>query len=346
MTRRNQIPRSDRFGGSEVMRNLACRSAPREPARRMSHILGPVSALSLLTRLRFGRPEPSSPGRAPNVVRAGKLIHSPVSGVARCVCGGTRRHHPGPSRPSQRTAGLLGPPHTRLGSTSAARRRVHPPPGRPRARQPTVHRSPTRWAPTIWPVSSAHHPGKSRYVSSLQIPKAVCELAGHVRPDDAASPEETSAFWVHRNKERWAEAVRDERAQGVAVCDTDLLKLHYAWTFARAGLDATADAFTCLTLVRDALQRKALGIADLVARVVPSESVLRTHRSGDTTGTRRNFETHVHLAAPLKEWYEALNDVDPGRVVWKWPEEPLPGKRRERYDSELFDAWTDRLLTL
>lgn len=31
MTRRNQIPRSDRFGGSEVMRNLACRSAPREP---------------------------------------------------------------------------------------------------------------------------------------------------------------------------------------------------------------------------------------------------------------------------------------------------------------------------
>ncbi|MCX4400056.1 hypothetical protein OG887_43865 (plasmid) [Streptomyces sp. NBC_00053] len=189
--------------------------------------------------------------------------------------------------------------------------------------------------------------GKSRYVSSLQIPKAVCELAGHLRPDDAASPEETSAFWVRRNEERWAEAVHDEGAQGIAVCDTDPLKLHYAWTFARAGLDATADAFTFqLTLVRDSLQRKALGIADLVACVVPSESVLRTHRAGDTTRTRRNFETHVHLAAPLKEWYEALNDVDPGRVVWKWPEEPLPGKRRERYDLDLFDAWIDRLPTL
>ncbi|MGY3061425.1 hypothetical protein ACVWZD_005670 [Streptomyces sp. TE3672] len=145
---------------------------------------------------------------------------------------------------------------------------------------------------------------------------------------------------MHRNKERWAEAVRDERAQGVAVCDTGPLKLHYAWTFVRAGLDATADAFTRLTLVRDSLQRKALGIADLVACVVPSESALRTHRSGDTTGTCRNFETHVHLAALLKEWYEALNDVDPGRVVWKWPEEPLLGKRRERYGLDLFDAWT------
>lgn len=122
------------------MRNLARRSAPREPARRLSHILGPVSVLGLLTRLRVGRPEPSFPGRAPNVVRAGKPIHSPVSGVARCVCGGTRRHHPGPSRPSQRTAGLLDPPHIPLGPTPAARRCVHPPPGRRRARQPTVHR--------------------------------------------------------------------------------------------------------------------------------------------------------------------------------------------------------------
>ncbi|WP_326769810.1 hypothetical protein OG978_39375 [Streptomyces sp. NBC_01591] len=186
--------------------------------------------------------------------------------------------------------------------------------------------------------------GKSRYVSSLQLPKVVRELAGHLRPDDAASLEETSRFWVRRNEERWAEAVHDESAQGIAVCDTDPLKLHYAWTLARAGLDATADAFTCqLTLVRDSLQRKALGIADLVACAVPSELVLRTHRAGDVTRTRRNFEAHVRLAAPLKEWYEALNDVDPGRVVWKWPEEPLSGKGRKRYDLDLFDAWMDRL---
>ncbi|MCT2548088.1 hypothetical protein [Streptomyces atratus] len=189
--------------------------------------------------------------------------------------------------------------------------------------------------------------GKSRYVGSLQIPKVVCELDGHLRPDDAASLEETSRFWVRRNEERWAEAVHDERAQRIAVCDTDPLKLHYAWTLARAGMDAKADAFTCqLTLIRDSLKRKTLGIADLVACVVPSESVLRTHRAGDTTRTRRNFERHVLLAVPLKEWYEALNGVDPGRVVWEWPEEPLSGKRRERYDLDLFDAWMDRLPTV
>lgn len=139
--------------------------------------------------------------------------------------------------------------------------------------------------------------GKSRYVRSLGLPGIVGELAGHLRPDDAASLEEQSRFWVRHNEDRWAQALGGEGEHGLAVCDTDPLKLHYAWTLARAGVDTTADAFSHqLTLVRDSLRRQALGIADLIACVVPPESVLRIRRLGDTTRARRNFETHVRLA--------------------------------------------------
>lgn len=186
--------------------------------------------------------------------------------------------------------------------------------------------------------------GKSHYVNALRTPRVVPELPGHVRPDSTASPEEVSRFWVRRNEERWAEALGDERAHGLAVCDSDPLKLHYAWTLARAGLDPTADAYASqLGCVRRSLAGRRLGIADLVACVVPPEPVLRAHRDGDPTRRRRNFETHVRLAGPLGEWYEALNAVDPGRVVRAWPAEPLPRAQRARYDLDLFDAWMDRL---
>ncbi|WP_030687317.1 hypothetical protein [Streptomyces sp. NRRL B-1347] len=189
--------------------------------------------------------------------------------------------------------------------------------------------------------------GKSRYVSSLRTPGVVEELPGYLQPDSTASLEEVSRFWVCRNEERWAEAVQSETMQGIAVCDTDPLKLHYAWTLARAGLVSAADTYSCqLRWVRDSLRRRALGIADLVACVVPSESTLRARRADDVARQRRNFEKHVRLALPLREWYGALNDVDPGRVVWEWPEELPPSEARARYDLDLFDAWMGRLPTL
>ncbi|MDT0345730.1 hypothetical protein [Streptomyces litchfieldiae] len=186
--------------------------------------------------------------------------------------------------------------------------------------------------------------GKSRHVRAFQPEKVVSEIPGHVKPDRAATVEEESRFWVARNEERWAQALDREARHAVAVCDTDPLKLHYAWTLVRAGVVPSAESFERqLHVTRAAIARRTLGIADQIACVVPSEAVLRERRAGDITRRRRNFETHLRLAGPIREWYSALGAVDPGRVIWDWPDGARPLSRRDRYDLDLFDAWMARL---
>lgn len=187
--------------------------------------------------------------------------------------------------------------------------------------------------------------GKSRYVSGFPPENVVSETPGHTKPDSAASPEEQGRFWVSNDEKRWAQALDREAAGAFAVCDTDPLKLHYAWTLARAGVVPTAESFEYqMRLTREAIARRGLGVADLIACVVPSEAVLRERRAGDATRRRGNFETNVALAGPLREWYGALAATDPGRVIWDWPDEAArEGRQRDRYDLDLFDAWMGRL---
>jgi hypothetical protein len=42
-------------------------------------------------------------------------------------------------------------------------------------------------------------------------------------------------------------------------------------------------------------------------------------RSADTTRRRRNFDLHVQLAAPLRDWHAAVSPLDPNRVRWELP---------------------------
>ncbi|WP_172387058.1 hypothetical protein [Streptomyces sp. MNP-20] len=152
-------------------------------------------------------------------------------------------------------------------------------------------------------------------------------------------------FWTERNVSRWTLACELEVEHELAVCDTDPLKLHYSWCLARAGL-ASADAFESqLPLARRAIETRRLGLADLIACQIPSADTLRRHKEHDTTRSRRNFDVHAHLAEPLREWYQALDATDPGRVVWNWSTEPSL-IRRQRYDRDLFDDWMKRLPAL
>ncbi|WP_052489228.1 hypothetical protein [Streptomyces sp. 150FB] len=172
------------------------------------------------------------------------------------------------------------------------------------------------------------------------------ENPGHLKPPATATAEEESRFWVECGERRWAQAVRREAAEGFTVCDTDPLKLHFAWSLARARIAPAPDLFESqLVLTRAAIARRTLGIADLIACVIPSEAVLRERREGDTTRQRRNFDTHVRLARPLFEWYGTLNDIDPGRVIREWPDDSAPSARsdRDRYDLDLFDTWMEQL---
>ena len=183
--------------------------------------------------------------------------------------------------------------------------------------------------------------GKSTHCAQFASRQVVPELPGGMPPGDW-SLAETSVFWTERNVTRWAHACEVEAQHGLAVCDTDPLKLHYSWCLARAGLTPADDFERQLALARRAIETRRLGIADLVACQIPSLGTLRSQKEHDTTRGRRNFEVNARLAGPLREWYQALADTDPGRVVWDWSTEPALTPRR-RYDRDLFDAWMNRL---
>ena len=150
-------------------------------------------------------------------------------------------------------------------------------------------------------------------------------------------------FWQAANEWRWREALRVESSRGLAVCDTDPFKLHYTWCLWQAGFADASEWEAARDLAREAFRASRLGIADLVLFEDVEESTLRTRRDSDRDRSRRNFDTHVRLAGPLRRWYEAVAELDPGRVLWALPEVGLSnasgslGPRGRRGGTETFD---------
>ncbi|MEV6490065.1 hypothetical protein AB0M20_15800 [Actinoplanes sp. NPDC051633] len=147
--------------------------------------------------------------------------------------------------------------------------------------------------------------------------------------------------WARVSMRRWAEAQELERTDGVAFCDTDPIKLHYAWGMAALGLAPRAPFDRELAVLRAAMRTGRLGFADAVLVGLPEVAELRSRRDEDTTRRRRNFATHVQLREPLRQWYEALDGLDPGRVFWELPDTgvpKLPEPRAQRSSVDLLDA--------
>jgi hypothetical protein len=165
-------------------------------------------------------------------------------------------------------------------------------------------------------------------------------------PDDA-DPIVQANFWCEVNCARWDAVVRRERESGLAVCDDDPVKLHYGWSLARIGASDSRRWRHEVTAHREAVARRRAGFADLVLVSLPSLAELTRRREADTTRRRRNFERHIRLAEPLREWYETLDRVRPGTVRWDLPAEgvaePWPPMREDRYDLALFDRFIEAL---
>jgi hypothetical protein len=147
--------------------------------------------------------------------------------------------------------------------------------------------------------------------------------------------------WARVAMRRWGEAEDLERADGVAFCDTDPVKLHYSWGMAMLGLAPRAQFDRELAVTRVAVRMGRLGLADAVLVGLPDLVTLQRQREGDGTRRRRNFATHVQLREPLRQWYAALDSLDPGRVIWDLPAEgvpKLPAPRIDRTSADLLDA--------
>ncbi len=150
----------------------------------------------------------------------------------------------------------------------------------------------------------------------------------------------TAQYWTDWNAKRWKEALLVEEVGGIAVCDTDPLKLHYLWCLAQIGESPKHQWLLQLETTRAAFAARRLGFADLYLVKKIDAAVARLQSEGDTKRLRDKFDLHVRLQEPLIAWYQSLDRVFPGRVLWHLPD-ALPhrkdGDGRTRYDLQAFD---------
>lgn len=184
--------------------------------------------------------------------------------------------------------------------------------------------------------------GKTTWCRSAAL-EFVAEYAPSGAEPDGSDAASQARYWTEVNSARWSQALGLEHRAGVAICDSDPMKLHYSWCLARVGA-APASRFAMeLACVREEMSHEKLGFADVVLVTVPDEKTLRLQKAADRTRSRRSFELHAKLREPLIEWYQCLDRLKPQRVVWELPRDgvvsisetvPLAG----RYDLRLLDA--------
>jgi hypothetical protein len=196
-------------------------------------------------------------------------------------------------------------------------------------------------------VTGPSSAGKTTWCRQHYPDELVPEYAPTGREPDDSDPAAQADYWAEVNCQRWSQATDVERELGLAVCDEDPMKLHYCWSLLRVGAASPQRWAHEVAANRAAVKAGRLGFADLVLVAVPPVAELRRRRDEDPTRRRRNFELHVRLAEPLRQWYQALEVVAPGRVLWDLPSDGLPTTapppRTNRCDPALFEALMDAL---
>jgi hypothetical protein len=187
--------------------------------------------------------------------------------------------------------------------------------------------------------------GKTSWCRQHHPDELVPEYAPTGREPDDSDPAAQADYWSEVNCQRWSQATHTESERGLAVCDEDPMKLHYCWSLLRIGAASPQRWTHEVAANLAAVTAGRLGFADLVLVSIPSAEELRRRRDADPTRRRRNFDLHARLAEPLRQWYEALERVDPGRVRWSLPSDGLPATtpRANRCDPARFEALLDAL---
>ena len=182
-------------------------------------------------------------------------------------------------------------------------------------------------------VSASGKTTLSRDLAADFIPEASPEDARRV----SLAPSQAEG-WAQVHSARWEKALSVEAAGGVAVVDTDPVKLHYTWCELRAGLiseEAWADA---VEAHRQAFGQHSLGFADVVVLLDPPGQVVRQQKMSDETRRRGNFERHLSFRPWLIEWYRAYDKLEEGRVLrGSVTEVPRVRVRSPRSGTKLFD---------
>jgi hypothetical protein len=190
--------------------------------------------------------------------------------------------------------------------------------------------------------------GKTTWIAAhCRSGMVIGEAPGGPAPDRNLDPDAAAAHWAQISAARWQAAHQAERSTGTAVCDTDPLKLHYVWSLWRTGHASRRQWHAELSATRELFAQERLGIADLILVEIPDPATLAARRQADTTRRRQNFDLHRQLADPLRDWYQAVEQLDPPRVRWGLPVTGIPGTtlepRHNRTGTDTFDTLISQL---
>ena len=163
-------------------------------------------------------------------------------------------------------------------------------------------------------------------------------------PAPDSDPIEKALFWTQCNSRHWQASLETEASDGIAVCDTDPLKLHYIWSLWQIGEATFDDWHHQLTATRESFSAGLLGFTDLYFVNEIDAVTARRWKEGDKTRRRRNFDLHIRLQPALISWYRTLESVRPQSVQFCLPDQlPPVCASRDRYDIAAFDQLIERL---
>lgn len=180
--------------------------------------------------------------------------------------------------------------------------------------------------------------GKTTWASRYG-PMVVDEISGN--PPEDSSVTAAGQYWSERHSERWQLGLALEQGHKIVCFDTDPLKIHYSWCLWQIGEGSREAWMATVESSRELIVQKRLGFADRVLFLERSEEEVRLQRANDITRRRGNFETNVRLCKPLRHWYQMLETLSPGSVVFNAHQatDPTPTHlRADRYNLQLFDA--------
>lgn len=140
-------------------------------------------------------------------------------------------------------------------------------------------------------------------------------------PCEQSDPQGAAAYWAGRNVLRWQTALAMEQRTGLALCDTDPLKLHYTWCLWQIGEVTEQQWQLSVQAVRATIEGRKIGFADAYFVKTIDPDLARAQARVDMTRRRQKLDLHVRLQPALLKWYEVLDKVLPDRVQFGFPDE-------------------------
>jgi len=169
-------------------------------------------------------------------------------------------------------------------------------------------------------------------------------------PEDIGDPAQiysdpigAAKFWVEYEVKRWNLALAIEKERGVAICDTDPLRLYHSWSLWQSGVISSKLFEEEVELYRCAMRQQRVGFADIVILADAPLQELRRRAQADSSRRRHSHELFMLLLPWTQAWWRIREQVLTGgvRAAAETVLENRPVSPH-RYDARAFDLMVEK----